>query len=59
MNRNEKMIELYGYAQERSGPVQCRTCSHFDHGKCDLCGKVNAWWAACGKYEGGDNNAAD
>ena len=54
MNRNEKMIELYGFAQERSGPTQCRTCNHFTRGKCDLCGKVNAWWAACGRYEGGD-----
>lgn len=49
MNRNEKMIKLYGVACD--GIALCKHCAHCNKGECDFAGKINPNWVACGKFE--------
>lgn len=48
MNRNEKMIDLYGFSKEKE---HCGRCIHCDRRKCELAGNINPGWEACGKFK--------
>lgn len=48
LTNNDKMIELYGYAD--SAIARCNDCGHYHDGKCELAGKVFFYWTACGKF---------
>lgn len=47
MNHNQKMTELYGYAEPQES---CNHCKHCSGTQCDLAGKINRFWIACGKF---------
>lgn len=48
MNRNEKMIALYGRPRERE---HCNNCAYCEGRKCSLAGNINPGWDACGKFK--------